>query len=76
MLGWVRGGFHKECTGARYAKLVLLHPVVTETHEGLNPYLSVDMEDNSIGIENQCSRPNYNRPKTMRLSNRYTNFRG
>jgi hypothetical protein len=45
---------------------------VMETREGLNPNLSVEMEDNSIGKESRCSRPDYNRPDTLRLSNRYT----
>jgi hypothetical protein len=25
MLGWVQCGFHKKCTGTRYAKLLFLH---------------------------------------------------
>jgi hypothetical protein len=39
-----------------------------ETREGLNPDLSVEMEDNSIGKESQCSRPDYNRLETLLLS--------
>jgi hypothetical protein len=33
-----------------------------ETHDGLNPDLSVETEDNSIGEENRHSRPNYSHP--------------
>jgi hypothetical protein len=51
-------------------------PIMTETHEGLNPDLSVEMEDNLIGKESRHSRPDYNRLETLRLSNRYTNSRG
>jgi hypothetical protein len=47
-----------------------------ETHEGLNPNLSVETEDNSIGKESRRSRPDYNRPETLRVSNQYTNSRG
>jgi hypothetical protein len=47
-----------------------------ETREGLNPNLLVETEDNSIGKVSRCSRPNYNSPETLRLSNRYTNSRG
>jgi hypothetical protein len=47
-----------------------------ETREGLSPDLSVEMEDNSIGKECRHSWPDYNRPETLRLSNRYTNSRG
>jgi hypothetical protein len=39
-----------------------------ETREGLNPDLSVEMEDNSIGKESQLSRPDYNRPETLHLT--------
>jgi hypothetical protein len=46
-----------------------------ETHEVFNPNLSVEMEDNSNGKESQHSRPNYNRPEMLQLSNRYTNSR-
>jgi hypothetical protein len=49
---------------------------VMGTREGLNPDLSVETEDNSIGKESRRSRPDYNRPETLRLSNRYTNARG
>jgi hypothetical protein len=52
------------------------HLLMIETHEALNPNLSVETEDNSIGKESQCSRPDYNRPEMQRLSNRYTNSRG
>jgi hypothetical protein len=34
------------------------------------------MKDNSIGEESRHSRPNYNHPGTLRLSDRYTNSRG
>jgi hypothetical protein len=47
-----------------------------EIREGLNPDLSVEMEDNSIGKESRCSRPDYNRPEMLHLSNRYTNSHG
>jgi hypothetical protein len=43
---------------------------------GLNPDLSVETNDNSIGEESQHSRPDYNRPGMLRLSDRYTNSRG
>jgi hypothetical protein len=33
-------------------------------------------KDNSIGEESQRSRPDYNHPGTLRLSDRYTNSRG
>jgi hypothetical protein len=39
-----------------------------ETCEGLNPDLSVEMEDNSIGKESQLSRPDYNRLETLHLT--------
>jgi hypothetical protein len=42
---------------------------VMETHEGLNPDLSVEMEDNSIGKESHHSRPDYNQPEMVHLSN-------
>jgi hypothetical protein len=41
----------------------------------LNPDLSVETEDNSIGEESQRSWPDYNYPETLCLSNRYTNSR-
>jgi hypothetical protein len=47
-----------------------------EIREGLNPDLSVETEDNSIGKESRRSRPDYKRPETLHLSNRYTNSRG
>jgi hypothetical protein len=47
-----------------------------ETHEGLNPDLSMDIEDNSIGEESRGSWPDYNRPEMLRLSNRYINSCG
>jgi hypothetical protein len=47
-----------------------------ETYEGLNPDLLVETEDNSIGKESRRSRPDYNRPEPLCLSNRYTNSRG
>jgi hypothetical protein len=47
-----------------------------ETREGLNPDLSVETEDNSIGKESRRSRPDYNRLETRCLSNLYTNSRG
>jgi hypothetical protein len=40
-----------------------------ETCEGLNPNLSMEMEDNSIGEESRRSRPDYNRPAMLCLSN-------
>jgi hypothetical protein len=43
---------------------------------GLNPDLSVETKDNSIGEESRRSQPNYNRPGMLRLSDRYTNSRG
>jgi hypothetical protein len=46
--------------------------LVMETREGLNPDLLVEMEDNLIGKESRRSWPDYNRPETLRLSNRYT----
>jgi hypothetical protein len=42
----------------------------------LNPALSVETKDNSIGKESQHSRPDYNRLGMLRLSDRYTNSRG
>jgi hypothetical protein len=42
----------------------------------LNPDLSVQTKDNSIGEESRRSRPDYNRLGTLRLSDRYTNSRG
>jgi hypothetical protein len=43
---------------------------------GLNPDLSVDMKDNSIREESRRSQPDYNRPGTLCLSDRYTNSHG
>jgi hypothetical protein len=43
---------------------------------GLNPDLLVEMKDNSIGDESRCSRPDYNHPRMLHLSDRYTNSRG
>jgi hypothetical protein len=34
------------------------------------------MKDNSIGEESRRSRPDYNHPGMLRLSDRYTNSRG
>jgi hypothetical protein len=81
MLGWAQGSFHKKRVETRNTKLVFLHLVgcaghVMETREGLNPDLSVETEDNSIGEESQHSRADYNRPETLRLSNQYTNSHG
>jgi hypothetical protein len=42
---------------------------VMETHEGLKPELSVEMEDNLIGKESRHSLPDYNRPEMLRLIN-------
>jgi hypothetical protein len=42
----------------------------------LNPDLSVETKDNSIGEDSRRSRPDYNRPGMQHLSNRYTNSRG
>jgi hypothetical protein len=42
----------------------------------LNPNLSVEMKDNSIGEESRHSWPDYNRPGTLRLSDQYTNSCG
>jgi hypothetical protein len=41
------------------------------TREGLNLDLSVETEDNSMGEESRRSRPDYNCPETLCLSNRY-----
>jgi hypothetical protein len=43
---------------------------------GLNPDLSVETKDNSIGEESRHSRLDYNRPGTPHLSDWYTNSRG
>jgi hypothetical protein len=32
MLGWARCGFYNNCTGARYARLVFLHPAGSAFH--------------------------------------------
>jgi hypothetical protein len=50
--------------------------LVMESRECLNPDLSVEMEDNSIGKESQHSWPDYNHPEMLHLSNRYTNSHG
>jgi hypothetical protein len=42
----------------------------------MNPDLSVETKDNSIGEESRHSWPDYNRPGTLRLSDRYTNSHG
>jgi hypothetical protein len=42
----------------------------------LDPDLSVETKDNSIGEESQRSRPDDNCPGMLRLSDRYTNSRG
>jgi hypothetical protein len=42
----------------------------------VNPNLSVETDDNSIGEESRRSRPDYNYPVMLRLSKRYTNSRG
>jgi hypothetical protein len=44
-----------------------------ETREGLNIDISVETEDNLIGEESRCSRPDNNHPEMLHLSNRYTN---
>jgi hypothetical protein len=43
---------------------------------GLNPDLLVETKDNSIGEESRRSRPDYNRPGMLHLSDRYTTSRG
>jgi hypothetical protein len=43
---------------------------------GLNPDLSVETKDNSIGEESLHWRPDYNRPETLCLSDWYTNSHG
>jgi hypothetical protein len=40
-----------------------------ETREGLNPYLLVETEDNSIGKGSRRSWLDYNCPETLCLSN-------
>jgi hypothetical protein len=45
-------------------------------HEGWISDLSVETKDNLIGEENWRSRPDYNRPGMLRLSDWYTNSRG
>jgi hypothetical protein len=42
----------------------------------LNPNLSVETKDNSIGEESRCSWPDYNRPGTLHLNDQYTNSLG
>jgi hypothetical protein len=66
MLRWDWYRFHKKRTGAYY----------DGDPSGFNPDLSVEMKDNSIGEESRRSRPDYNRPGALRLSDRYTNSRG
>jgi hypothetical protein len=51
-------------------------PGLMETCEDVNPNLSVETDDNSIGEESRRSRPDYNYPVMLRLSKRYTNSRG
>jgi hypothetical protein len=46
MLESARCGFHKKRIRTRYAELVFFHLVLMETHEGFNPDLSVETEDN------------------------------
>jgi hypothetical protein len=36
----------------------------------------METKDNSIGEESRRSRPDYNRPGTLHLGDRYTNSRG
>jgi hypothetical protein len=43
---------------------------------GLNPDLSVETKDNSIGEESRCSCPDYNHLGTLYLSDWYTNSHG
>jgi hypothetical protein len=43
---------------------------------GLNPDLLLETKDNLIGEENRRSQPDYNHPRTLRLSNWYTNSHG
>jgi hypothetical protein len=42
----------------------------------LIPDFSVEMKDNLIEEKSRRLRPDYNRPETSRLSNRYTNSHG
>jgi hypothetical protein len=42
----------------------------------LNPDLSVETKDTSIGEESRRSRSDYNRQGMLHLSDRYTNSRG
>jgi hypothetical protein len=42
----------------------------------LNPDLSIETKDNSIGEESRHSQPDYNHLGMLRLSDRYTNSRG
>jgi hypothetical protein len=43
---------------------------------GLSPDLLVEMKDNLIGEESRRSWLDYNRPRMLRLSDRYTKSRG
>jgi hypothetical protein len=49
---------------------------VMESCEGWIPDLSMETKDNSIGEENRRSRPDYNCPGMLRLSDLYTNSSG
>jgi hypothetical protein len=46
-----------------------------ETRGGLNHDLLVEMKDKWIGEDSRCSRHDYNRPRRLHLSDRYTNSR-
>jgi hypothetical protein len=63
--------------GARQSLVVAqLEAMVDGDPWGLNPNLSVEMKDNSIGEESWRSWPDYNRLGMLRLSDWYTNSRG
>jgi hypothetical protein len=64
------------CVTCPNALFVETAPGLMETCEGLNPNLSVETDDNSIGEESRRSWPDYNYPVMLRLSKRYTNSRG